>query len=117
MRDFKLIVPADPDTVSWNLDIDIVSGVPSLLEYARNNQDQRAAVGAYTVKGTIPGKPDSGVEWSQLYQQNATILNVDNSIKQNMKALAGVPGTATQDYVPVYLKEDDGIHVVIYQST
>ena len=117
MRDFKLIVPEDPTKVSWNLDIDIIQGQPALLPYARNNQDQRASLSAYMVKGSIPGMPDTGVEWAQLYNQNATILNIDNSIKQNIQQYAGTPGTATQNYVPIYTKDDDGIHVVVYQSS
>lgn len=116
MRDFKLIVPEDPSKVNWNLDIDIIEGQPSLLPYARNNQDQRASLAAYMVKGTIPGMPDTGVEWDQLYNQNASILNIDNSIKQNIQQFAGTPGAATQNYIPVYTKDDKGIHVIVYQS-
>lgn len=117
MRDFKLIVPAEPDKADWNLDIDIIAGAPVLLPYPRNNQDQRAAVAAYMVRGTIPGQPDTGIEWTELYEQNTTILNIDNSIKQNIQKYAGMPGTAVQNYTPVYTKDDSGIHAIIYQSS
>lgn len=116
MRDFRLVVPADPDTASWNLDIDVIAGQAALLPYARNNQDQRASVATYMVRGTIPGKPDTGVNWTDLYNQNASILNIDNEIKQNIQQYAGVPGTAIQNYVPVYIKDDKGIHAIVYQS-
>lgn len=116
MRDLKIIVPNDRQNSGWNMDIDVVNGYPVFVPYERNTQDQRAALSAYTVKGTIPGRPDSGVDWTQLYAQNATVLDIDNAIKQNIQSNAGVPGTATQAYLPVYTKDDSGIHVVIYQS-
>lgn len=117
MRDLKLIVPPDPDNSGWNLDIDIIDGFPTLLEYERNTQDQRAALAAYTVKGTIPGMPDVGVDWSLLYNQGATVIDIDNEIKQNIQSKAAVAGTATQTYLPIYTKDDNGIHVAIYQAS
>lgn len=117
MRDLKIIVPTDPAKETWNMDIDVVNGVPSLMDYPRNTQDQRAAISAYMVKGTIPGKPNTGIDWSLLYMQNATILDVDNAIKRNIQNNAGTPGTATQVYMPVYTKDEKGIHVAVYQSS
>ena len=116
MRDVRLIVPSDPDA-EWNLDIDVVKGTPVYLQYPRNTQDQRAALAAYMVRGSIPGMPDTGVDWTSLYQQNTSILNIDNTIKQNIQNYAGTPGTATQTYTPVYTKDDQGIHAIIYQSS
>ena len=117
MRDLKIIVPADRDTAGWNMDIDIIDGFPTLLDFERNTQDQRAALAAYTVKGTIPGKSDVGVDWSLLYNQGATVIDIDNEIKQNIQDRAAVIGTATQTYIPIYTKDDSGIHVAIYQSS
>ena len=117
MRDLKIIVPEDRDRAGWNMDIDIIQGVPTLLEYERNTQDQRAALAAYTVKGTIPGKPDVGVDWSLLYNQGATVIDLDNSIKKAIQEKASVIGTANQNYIPIYTKDSEGIHVAIYQSS
>lgn len=117
MRDIKLIVPSDLTNSSWNLDIDIVHGYPVFVDFERNTQDQRAAVAMYTVKGTIPGKPDSGVDWSRLYNQDASILDIDNEIKQNIQDKAAITGTATQAYLPLYSKEEGKIHAVIYQAS
>lgn len=117
MRDLKIIVPEDRDLVDWGMDIDIIDGYPTFLEYERQTQDQRAALAAYTVKGTIPGKPDIGVDWSLLYNQGATIIDIDNEIKQNIQEKAAVVGTATQDYIPIYTKDNSGIHVAIYQAS
>lgn len=116
MRDFKIIVPRDRTKENWNMDIDIIDGYPVFVQTPRNTQDQRAALAAYAVKGTIPGKADAGIDWSLLYNQNATVLDIDNAIKQNIQKDAGVPSTASQSYLPIYTKDESGIHVVIYQS-
>lgn len=117
MRDLKIIVPENRDIVDWDLDIDVIDGFPVFLEYERQTQDQRAAVATYTVKGTIPGKPDVGVDWSLLYNHGATVIDIDNEIKQNIQSKASVVGTATQSYIPIYTKDDSGIHVAIYQAS
>lgn len=117
MRDIKIIVPEDRTKAGWNMDIDVINGYPVFLDYERNTQDQRAALAAYTVKGSIPGKPNVGVDWSLLYNQGATIVDIDNEIKRNIQEKASVVGTATQAYIPIYTKDDDGIHVAVYQSS
>lgn len=117
MRDLKIIVPKDKQNADWSMDIDVINGYPTLVPYERNTQDQRAVLSAYTVKGTIPGMPTEGVDWSLLYMQNASILNIDNEIKQNIQKNAAVVGTATQTYMPIYSQDDKGIHVGIYQSS
>lgn len=116
MRDLKLIVPPDRGNSSWNLDIDIINGSPSFVDYIRNTQDQRAAIATYMVKGSVPGKPESGVDWARLYNQEATILDIDNEIKLNIQDKAAIPGTSAQTYMPIYTKDENGIHAAIYQT-
>ena len=116
MRDLKLIVPIDRSKASWNLDIDVINGVPTFVDYVRNTQDQRAAVATYMVKGSVPGRPETGVDWGRLYTQDATILDIDNEIKRNIQDKAAIPGSATQMYMPIYTKDETGIHAVIYQT-
>lgn len=117
MRDLKIIVPEDRDTQGWCMDIDIIDGFPVLLAEERNTQDQRAAIATYMVMGTVPGMPNAGIDWSLLYNQGATITNVDNAIKQNIQDKAAIPGMATQTYIPIYTKDEAGIHVAIYQAS
>ena len=117
MRDFKIIVPNDRKEANWNMDIDIIHGFPVYVPYERNTQDQRATLAAYTVKGTIPGMPNAGIDWSSLYNQGATVTDLDNAIKQNIQEKAGIPGSATQSYIPLYVKDEDGIHVAIFQAS
>ena len=118
MRDLMLIMPADPHDKSWCLDIDIVDGFPRLVPYERNTQDQRAALSAYTFRGTIPGKPDVGIDWDSLYEDNkTTLVTVDNEIKQAIQQNAAIPEGPNSTYVPTYSTEKDGgISIAIYQG-
>ena len=54
MRDLALITPTEK--TNWCLDFDIIDGYPRYVPTERNTQDQRAAVAAYMIRGTIPGK-------------------------------------------------------------
>ena len=73
MRDLMLIMPTSP--ADWNLDFDFINGVPRMVPDLQNTQDQRAAISAYTLKGTIPGKKEEGIGWSQLYDKENTIYS------------------------------------------
>ena len=112
MRDVKLIVPTNKED-NWNIDIDIVNGFPVLLPYAQNNADQRAVLSAYIIKGTIPGVPNSGIDWSGLYTQDVSLINIDNDIKQKITQNVGSGISIEGQYIPLYDKDDDGIHVSI----
>jgi len=113
-----LIMPADPHDKSWCLDIDIVDGFPRLVPFERNTQDQRAAVSAYTFRGTIPGKPDVGVDWSSLYEDNkSTLVNIDNEVRQAIQENAAIPEGPNSTYVPTYSTDKSGgISITIYQG-
>lgn len=115
MRDFKLITP-DTDEKEWCLDFDFINGCPALVPEDRNTQDQRAAVSAYMIKGTVPGKPNLGIDWSGLYEQEATMIEIDNSIKQDIQKNAAIPGTSTSGYIPLYASDEKGIHVAVFQA-
>ena len=118
MRDLMLIMPNEPHEVSWCLDIDIINGFPKLLPYERNTQDQRAAVSAYTFRGTIPGKPDIGINWEGLYENtDETLINIDNEVKQAIQENAAIPEGPNGTYVPTYKTSEDGsITLTIYQG-
>lgn len=115
MRDLLVIIPTDPEA-TWTLDFDFIDGVPRLVPAERNTQDQRAAISAYMIKGTVPGMTKLGIDWSQLYTQQSTLLNIDNSVKQNIQQYAGIPGSATQGYIPVYDSKDGKINMYIIQT-
>lgn len=113
-----LIMPQEPDDKSWCLDIDIIDGMPKLVPFERNTQDQRAAVSAYTFQGTIPGKPDVGINWEGLYSGNdETLIDIDNSIKQAIQDNAAIPEGPNGTYVPTYKVDENGaIAITIYQG-
>lgn len=118
MRDLMLIMPQDPTQANWRLDIDIINGFPKLVPFERNTQDQRAAISAYTFRGTIPGKPDIGIDWSGLYEDNKeTLIDIDNQIKQAIQENAAIPEGPNSTYVPTYDTDEEGrIDLTIYQG-
>ena len=113
-----LIMPQSPSDTSWRMDIDIVDGFPKLVPFERNTQDQRAAISAYTFRGTIPGKPDIGIDWSGLYENSdETLVSIDNEIKQNIQQNAAIPEGPNSIYVPTYETDKDGhINITIFQG-
>lgn len=116
MRDLKLITPTDPEAV-WSLDFDIIDGRPQFVPYDRNTQDQRAAVAAYMSKGTVPGKPDLGINWAGLYSgSEETMINIDNEIKRAIQQYAGIPEGPNSTYVPLYEIKDGKIQLGIFQG-
>lgn len=118
MRDLMLIMPENPHEAPWCLDIDIIDGYPKLVPFERNTQDQRAALSAYTFRGTIPGKPDVGINWDDLYSNSEeTFVDIDNEIKQAIQANAAVPEGPNGTYVPTYKTSEDGtVNITIYQG-
>lgn len=118
MRDLLLIMPQDSAATPWRLDIDIVNGFPKMVPFERNTQDQRAAVSAYTFRGTIPGKPDVGINWAGLYEgTDETIVTIDNEVKQAIQQNAAVPDGPEGTYIPTYNKNEEGeIAITIYQG-
>ena len=117
MRDLLLITPKSPQD-EWCLDFDIVNGIPRFVPQERNTQDQRAAVAAYTFRGTIPGKPEVGIDWSALYEEdyNASLVTIDNEVKQAIQQYAAIPEGPNGMYVPVYETTSKGLNLSIYQG-
>lgn len=117
MRDLLLITPNEKEA-TWTMDFDIVNGVPTYVPEERNTQDQRAAVAAYMFRGSIPGKPDLGISWGDIYKEdyNETIVNIDNEVKQAIQEYAAIPEGPNSMYVPVYDAKEEGIEITIYQG-
>ena len=116
MRDLMLITPDEKS--DWCLDFDIINGVPKYVPTERNTQDQRAAVATYMFRGTIPGKPQLGIGWTELYQEDyeETLTVIDNEVKQAIQEYAAVPEGPNGMYVPVYQTKDEGVEIAIYQG-
>lgn len=84
------------------LDLEIEDGFPELLPQNVDNNDQRACVSAYLTKGTVPGAPDIGVDWSQLLIRKENLLNIDNDIKRAIEKNGGTYGVEALTYYPMY---------------
>ena len=119
MRDVLIITPTDQSTASWNLDIDIIDGVPDYVQEEGNTADQRAALASVMMKGTIPGLPDEGVAWSDMYNSAANdtdIVTIDNQVKKSIQNNVA-SGSYNNSYTPVYSHDKKGnISVGIYKA-
>lgn len=115
MRDLLLITPEEGS--EWCLDFDIIDGIPKFVPDERNTQDQRAAISAYIVRGTIPGKPEVGINWAGLCDsKDETLVTIDNEIKQAIQENAATPDGPNSTYMPVYNTKNGGIEVSVLQG-
>jgi len=96
MKDVMLI------TYDGLLDLEIEDGFPELLPSNIDNNDQRACVSAYMAKGTVPGAPDIGVDWSQLLMGKENLINIDNDVKRSIEKNGGTYGVEALTYYPLY---------------
>ena len=103
MRDFKLTYS---DTLGF--DIDIKNGYPVYVDLENQTEDQRAAVAATIVQGTIPGQPNTGVDWSKLYDREDSYVDIYNDTSKLIKEVAGGNGVSGQTYVPVFIPKRGG---------
>lgn len=101
MRDVLVVTPKEHTDTSWNLDIDIIDGYPVLLPEASDTSDQRAALAAYQAKGTIPGMADTGIDWSQLYTKEKTLVNINDQIQKNIQDKVAT-ATVSAMYIPLF---------------
>lgn len=88
MSDFELFI------TDGILDIDIAGGEVRLID---DTEAQRACVGAYMQKGSIPGFEELGVNWANLFTGGSSIVELDNEVQPNMKTFA-----PSKSYLPVY---------------
>lgn len=97
------------------LDLDIVDGEPRYVQYEGNTEDQRAAVGAYMSKGTIPGMLEQGINWMDLYEQKSSLIDVDNQTKQQISSFAA-SNNGLSGYTPIYIKEKGQMKIVVVRG-
>lgn len=83
MRDYKIFGLED-----GGVDLDIIAGEPLYVEQESMTTDQRAALSAYTGKGTIPGNLDFGVDWAQVWNANPNVVMLSNDAQQQIAVCA-----------------------------
>lgn len=69
----------------WTFDFAISDGDFVLVPEEGNNMDQRAAISAFTVVGSIYGDKEYGIDWSPYFAKDTGLVNVDNQIKKNIQ--------------------------------
>lgn len=118
MRDIAVVYPENAEDAGWDIDIDIIDGYPKYVAQADNTQDQRAALAALMVRGTIPGARDIGVSWGKLLDGEGSLLTIDNEVRRQIASLAAI-GNDQQvtQYLPVYMQnKKGGVDVNVYRA-
>ena len=117
MRGILVVTPTEEAQADWNLDIDIIDGQPVLLPEESNTQDQRAALAAYQAEGTIPGMPDVGISWGQLYTHDRTLVNINDQVQKNIQDKAS-SDTLSNMYIPIFqdIKDAKNIKISILKA-
>ncbi len=103
MRDLKLFYEEE-----IGFDIEIEDGYPVDVDKENQTADQRAAVGAIFVKGTLPGQPEFGVSWGELYTKEASLMAVSNEVQETVQSVSGGDGQASNVYMPLFVPTTDG---------
>lgn len=109
MRDYKLNVVEEGQGV----DIDIINGEPAYLAYEDQTYDQRAAIAAYTVKGTVPGARDYGVAWTDQYTQNNTAMQLSNDVQQMVQQESAPSGDGGANYSCMVINNGGSLGAII----
>ena len=112
MRD---VVVVSSGTQQYDLDINIVDGVPEYLESADETIDQRAALAAYIGLNTIPGRLSDGIDWGALQSGEASYVDITNQISQQIQNYVG-QSEATVTYTPVIIPQGDKVQLKIVRS-
>lgn len=90
----------------WTFDIKIVDGDFVFVPEETNNMDQRAAISAFVVVGSVYGDKTYGIDWSPYFAKDTGLVNVDNQIKKNIQQNAmpdfseGVAAMYGIQYIP-----------------
>lgn len=115
MRDIKIFSNTEEER-EWSLDVRISEGEMILVDTEGQTQDQRAALASYTIKGTIPGANDEGINWDMFYDSDTSIITVDNQIRRNIEDKAGGDGTLQGEYTPYYITNKGKMEYIIYKG-
>lgn len=115
MRDIKLFVDEDSHIV----DIDIIDGEPTWLDFDKQTGDQRAAVACFVSKGTLPGNLDFGISWGQMYTTDSTLIDFSNELQQSVQHATedlASDYTVADSYNPQIVLSGSDLGVIITRS-
>ena len=102
----KLAQNPDKELEWWTFDVKISDGDFVHVPEEDNNMDQRAAISAFVVVGSLFGDREYGIDWSPYFAKDTGLVNVDNQIKKNIQQNAmpdfsnGVASMYGIQYIP-----------------
>lgn len=116
MRDVLIVTPP-AEGEGWNIDIDIINGMPRYVPSVKSTQDQRAALAALICKGTIPGMEEEGVTFGNLLDDDNTLVDLNNQVQRQIQKYAayGDEDTLIQ-YIPMYNIKEGTVNIAVYRA-
>ena len=102
----KLAQNPDKTLEWWTFYVKISDGDFLFVPEESNNMDQRAAISAFVVVGSVYGDKEYGIDWSPYFAKDTGLVNVDNQIKKNIQQNAmpdfsnGVASMYGIQYIP-----------------
>lgn len=105
--ELKLFSTDNAAVDNYNWDIDVVDGLPVLLD-EESEIDQIATVAAYLGKGTVPLMEEKGNDWAGYLLSEKTLTQLDSEVRGNINTY-----TDQADHVPMYYVEDEQLKVTI----
>lgn len=105
--ELKLFSTDNAAVENYNWDIDVVDGLPVLLD-EESEIDQIATVAAYLGKGTVPLMEEKGNDWAGYLLSEKTLTQLDSEVRDNINTY-----TDQADHVPMYYVEDEKLKVTI----
>lgn len=116
MRDVLIVTPPD-DKQDWNIDIDIVNGVPRYVSTVENTQDQRAALAALICKGTIPGMNEEGITFGNILEDQDTLVDLNNQVQRQIQKYAAYGDSSKLiQYIPMYSMKEGTVGITVYRA-
>lgn len=112
MRDCKILVLND----GTGVDIDIIDGTPTWLDYPDQTQDQRAALSTYCCAGTMPGNLDFGVHWGLEFSDDFTVTTLNSEIQMQLQNCAKSDIGEGTSYQGILIPEGSQIGVLVTRS-
>ena len=107
MRDIKVY-----SSDKYDLDINIVDGMPEFLSADSQTNDQRAGLAAFITIGTIPGRLTDGVDWGSLYSQDSSYVDISNQISKQVQNYVTGNTPSEVSYLPLIFPDDNSKLVV-----
>ena len=114
----KEAIRTGQDPVWWTFDIALADGDFVFVPNEENNMDQRAAITAFVVVGSIYGDKEYGIDWSPYLSNDTGLINIDNQIKKNIQqnAMPDLANGIGSMYGVQYIPKDGNMGIRIIRG-